>query len=131
MQASFNTGDQKLDSLMESARRKFLAPDPAVRREALEKLWDAFERIKTLGDGADKKAQVESLLQVAIPNDDLRDEIDAEMRALTNLGNKFHIRHSEVTQVEIEREIEVDYLFSRMYSVISLLLESVHWRGGE
>src|SRR5262249_13817353 len=42
--AAFRTGDASLDNLLESARAKFLDADANVRREAIEKLWDAWER---------------------------------------------------------------------------------------
>jgi hypothetical protein len=55
------TGDSTLDGLFENARRKFLSPDLCIRTEALEKLWDAWERLKTLHTPsraiAKKKAQ--------------------------------------------------------------------------
>ena len=44
---------------------QFLHPDEAIRREALEVLWDAWERLKTLGSGRDKKAQTASILDGA------------------------------------------------------------------
>jgi hypothetical protein len=52
--AIFKTGDRLLDELLETARQKFLDPKPTVRKEALEKLRDAWERLKTLED-RDKK----------------------------------------------------------------------------
>lgn len=52
--ANFRTGDQELDHLLEKSRSKFFNPDLAVRRESLEALWDAWERLKTLS-GTDKK----------------------------------------------------------------------------
>ncbi|MYH67581.1 MAG: hypothetical protein F4152_03180, partial [Dehalococcoidia bacterium] len=50
----FETGDQRLNELLEKARTKFLDSRPEVRLEALEAVWDAWERLKTLGDGTDK-----------------------------------------------------------------------------
>ncbi|WP_176385764.1 AbiJ-NTD4 domain-containing protein [Paraburkholderia youngii] len=47
-QATFRTGDQALDGLLELAREKFLNRSPQVRQESLEKLWDAWECLKTL-----------------------------------------------------------------------------------
>src|ERR1700730_9317911 len=44
----FQTGDGALDRLLETARSKFLSPKIETRREALESLWDAFERLKTV-----------------------------------------------------------------------------------
>ena len=34
--------------MLEAARKKLLDPDLSVRNEALETLWDAWERIKAL-----------------------------------------------------------------------------------
>jgi hypothetical protein len=42
--AQFRTGEEELDRLLEKARKKFLNPDVSTRREALEVLWDAWER---------------------------------------------------------------------------------------
>jgi hypothetical protein len=59
---AFSTGDTDTDNLLESARRRFLHQDPIERGVGLEHLWDAFERVKTLGPGKDKKASVKALL---------------------------------------------------------------------
>ena len=45
----FDTGDTELNRLLSTAQRKFLNPRQEIRREALEALWDAWERLKTLG----------------------------------------------------------------------------------
>lgn len=63
----FHTGDTELDHLLETARMKFFDPDLAVRKDALEKLWDAWERLKTLevpGEG-NKKVSAQRLLEKA------------------------------------------------------------------
>ncbi|MFP3608095.1 hypothetical protein SB753_40280, partial [Paraburkholderia sp. SIMBA_053] len=46
--AIFNTPDSTLNRMLEESRDKFLHPDEAIRRESLERLWDAWERIKTV-----------------------------------------------------------------------------------
>jgi len=46
--ATYNTGDTDLDNLLNAARNKFLSPDLNIRKESLEKLWDAWERLKTI-----------------------------------------------------------------------------------
>ncbi|CAO4181399.1 HEPN AbiJ-N-terminal domain-containing protein [Methylorubrum extorquens] len=60
--ANFWTGDAETDFLLEDARRRFLAPKIEDRRDGLEKLWDAFERIKTLEPGASKRHSADALL---------------------------------------------------------------------
>ena len=46
--STFWTGDSTLDELLEVSRQKFTNHSIDVRRESLEKLWDAWERLKTL-----------------------------------------------------------------------------------
>ena len=120
----FSTGDAKLDALLDSARAKFLSPDPSVRREALEKLWGAWERLKTCEQPGDKKASVEMLLNRAAGESTFRGLLEEEAKALTKAGNTFHIRHSEKSQVELETEDHVDYLFHRLFALIWLCLRA-------
>jgi hypothetical protein len=58
----FHTGDAHLDEMLEDARTKFLNRDLKVRRESLEVLWDAWEPLKTVEKGKNKKATVKALL---------------------------------------------------------------------
>lgn len=63
----FRTGDQLLDVMLDESRRKFSDPDPLIRREALERLFDSWERIKTLADN-DKARSVQLILDRASPD---------------------------------------------------------------
>jgi hypothetical protein len=118
----FSTGDNELDTMLETARTKFLNPNPAVRRESLEKLWDAWERLKTLGPAPDKKASVKALLDSATSEPKLRSILEQEAKSLTEIGNTFQIRHSETTQTLLREDAQVDYLFHRLFALIWLLL---------
>jgi hypothetical protein len=70
----FATGDAVTDQLLEAARTRIASPKPTDRQDALEKLWDPFERLKTLEPGPDKKAQADALLnRVALPGSKLRE----------------------------------------------------------
>ena len=122
--SAFRTGDLMLDGLLESARTKFLDPDPAVRREAIEKLWDAWERVKTLEPGPDKPTSVKVLLDKAADEPTFRDVLEQEARTLTSIGNRFQIRHSETTQVPLQRNDHVDYLFHRLFALIWLVIRA-------
>ena len=119
---SFNTGDSMLDALLEVAQRKFLDPDPTVRREGLEKLWDAWERLKTVEPGKDKKEQIGNILDKAASEPVFRSRLDVEAKALTDIGNQFLIRHAETNQVPLQRDEHVDYMFHRMFAIVFLLL---------
>lgn len=126
----FSTGDPDLDAMLETARAKFLAPDPAIRRESLEKLWDAWERLKTLGPGKDKKASVQAMLDRAAPEPKFRAAVDQEAQELTRIGNSFQIRHTEVSQTPIALNEHIDYLFHRLFALICLLLQRNGFQSG-
>lgn len=127
--ATFQTEDQELNRLLELAREKFRDPDINVRREAVEKLWAVWERLKTLESGADKKEQIEALLIKAIPQQEFRERINDEARVLTKIGNDFVIRHAERDRVIITDSEYLDYLFHRLFALIRLLLRRTN-RGG-
>lgn len=110
-----------MDDLLERARTKFLSHDPQDRRESLEKLWDAWERLKTLNDPSNKKLSVTVLLDQAAPEPGFRSTLEAEAKELTRIGNDFQIRHSEINKVVINNDADVDYLFHRLFSLIFLL----------
>ena len=127
--ATFKTGDPSLDGLLQSAQSKFLSNDPDLRKEALEKLWDSWERLKTLEPGKEKKDSVRILLDKTTTEPAFRESLEAEARALTEIGNNFMIRHTEVGKIPIASAEQVEYFFHRMFSLIRLILRSTG-RGG-
>lgn len=120
--AVFQTKDPILNELLETARQKFISPDEKERREALEKLWDAWERIKTI-DNPDKKAGATEMLDRAAGSSSpkFRALLEAEAKALTDAGNAFQIRHSETEQETLASVEHVDYLFYRMFAMLKLV----------
>lgn len=127
--AVFYTGDAELDHLLETARIRFVSPDPQVRKDALEKIWDAWERLKTIENPNDKKTSITMLLSRTAPEPNFRQTVEAEARALTEIGNAYRIRHSEVGKIPINTPDQIDYLFHRMFAAIRLLLRATG-RGG-
>jgi len=128
-QAVFNTGDNVLDELLERARTKFLSPNPAIRRESLEALWDAWERIKSLELPADKGESTKRILDKGSGEPNFRQVLEDEARILTAIGNGFMIRHAEVGKTPIADDEHVDFLFHRLFALIRLLLKKSN-RGG-
>lgn len=120
--ARFRTGDTTLDGMLEESHCKFLNSSPTIRREAVERLWDCWERLKSLESPDNKKQSLESLLLRVAPSAAFRSVLDTEARALTDIGNSFHIRHSEVNQSAVTDSSHIDYLFHRLYSLVALLL---------
>ncbi len=118
----FNTGDRTLDNMLDECRAKFSDRNPLVRREALERLWDAWERLKSLADPSDKKRSVKIVLDAVASEPSLRQRLEAEAAELTVIGNSHLIRHSEVSQVPVIDVDQVDYLFHRLFAMIQLML---------
>jgi hypothetical protein len=128
--ALFQTGDAETDRLLEAARQRFVSPKPEDRQDALEKLWDAFERLKTLEPGANKRVQADALLdRVAPQGSGIREALGREAAELTSIGNSFRIRHSETTQEVLTSLDQVDYLFTRMFAFVRVILKGTG-RGG-
>ena len=128
-QAVFNTGDDALNTLLERARARFLSPNPATRRESLESLWDAWERIKSLELPANKRESTKRILDRGSGEPHFRQVIEDEATMLTKIGNDFMIRHAEVGKTPIADDEHVDFLFHKLFATIRLLLRKSN-RGG-
>ncbi|MEV0534734.1 hypothetical protein [Kitasatospora sp. NPDC050463] len=120
------TGDEALDAKLTEAVTRFLSTSPSDRQDALEKLWDGFERLKTLElGGKDKKASATQLLdRAAHGSEAFRMVLEQEFKALTEIGNRFTIRHHEHDKHPVPADAAVDYLFVRMLSLVSQILRA-------
>ena len=112
--------------MLEAARAKFLDYHHEERREALLELWDAWERLKTTGQGSNKAEQISYLLNIAAgpayPN--LLERLETDAFELTSIGNNHQIRHTEMSQEKVEKSEHIDYLFHRLFSMINLILKT-------
>lgn len=115
------SGDDRLDELVVEARSLYTSHRPSERAVALERLWDAFERLKTIDlPGGDKRQSVQALLGKLDVG--WRDTVEAEMKSLTDIGNRYSIRHHETRTTPVPEDGGADYLFARMGSLVTLLL---------
>jgi len=122
---SVATSDDNLNGLINEAKQNILRPNPVDRSRGLEKIWDAFERVKTFY-GAKKKASADQLLSlVASGNGLFEDYLKSESATLTEIGNKFQIRHFEVDKQPITDVMQIDYLFFRMFALIDLFVKKL------
>ncbi|MDP2982684.1 MAG: hypothetical protein Q8O92_05075 [Candidatus Latescibacter sp.] len=86
--AQFNTIDSELNELLERAREKFFNPNPVIRKESLEKLWDAWERIKSLENPSNKSDSTKRILDMTASGP-FRELIENEALCLNKIGNNF------------------------------------------
>ena len=112
--------DAKTNDLLLETKISFLYDNIQM---ALEKIWDAFERVKTLC----KKDKKESIKEVCIKlSYDLDFEFfNNEYKLLTNIGNEYQIRHFETNKKPIKSDETKKYLFFRVLSLINLTLEGI------
>lgn len=90
----------------------------------MEKIWDAFERLKTYYITLDKKHSSEKIVNdMAGGNDKFVDLFNDEFKMLTEIGNKYRIRHHETDKIDITDIRYYDYLFNRCLSLIALAIE--------
>lgn len=116
------TNDDELNKLIQEAKERFF--NPKDKHIAIEKLWDAFERIKTYY-GTNKKASSQKLVSIISKGfDELI--INDEFISLTKIGNEYRIRHHETDKKEIIHNKHLNYLFFRMLSLIDLCLTCIN-----
>ncbi|MBA2938216.1 hypothetical protein HZF08_07845 [Paenibacillus sp. CGMCC 1.16610] len=119
--------DDRLNELVNLAIENIRKPKEIDRQIALEKIWDAFERIKTFYDPNNKKASAQTLvLNISAGTADFDDLLDIEFKNLTDIGNKYQIRHFETNKIQIGSMKQVDYLFYRMIALIDLCMDKVN-----
>lgn len=121
----FQTKDATLNQLLIEATQFILLPKISDRIRAIEKLWDAFERAKTFYS-SNKKVSVNQLINLVGNGNTLFETyITTEATTLTEIGNKFQIRHFEMDKQPITDISHIDYLFFRMFSLIDLFIKEL------
>lgn len=123
IQKEFDTGEQMLNEFLTEAYREILDPDAQIRGEAVERLWDAWNRLKTI-DTHDKKDGIKALLDCAASEEVFRQIIERDASELTKAGDNLRIRHSETNKPEIERPYQNEYLFYRLLNLVWLILQA-------
>lgn len=96
------------------------------KKIATEKIWDAFERLKTyyMRDGLDKKKSVGSIVEkISHANQTYYKLFNDEFVKLTDLGNNHRIRHHELNKIEIIDENYYNYFYNRCLALIDLALK--------
>ncbi len=124
---SIEPSEEILKNQLSIAKTKIKSPRFEERKIALEKLWDAFERIKTVIVFDNKKESANKLLEKCADGSvRMKIVLDNECSELTKIGNEFFIiRHSEMNRLPLDSSEHLDYLFFRMYSLLQLLLTKI------
>lgn len=113
--------DDKLSKIIQKARTLYLNREI---QSAVEKIWDALERTKTILN-SDKKKGVYGICSICEANIAAR-YINDEFNTLTKIGNEYQIRHFETDKKEITDEEILSYLFFRAYSLIIFSINKIY-----
>ncbi len=93
---------------------------------AVEKIWDAFERIKTYYPTLDKKKSAEKIINdISYGNEHIKKMFDNEFKVLTDTGNSYRIRHHEINKIDISKELHYKYFYKRCLALISVIVENL------
>lgn len=117
---SFNCFDKEIKEFIQMALEKFKSRDIKEQRIALNKLVDAYERIKMLENPEDKKESVKKISK-SIDKENIFFETDL-MKMTRIANNEFMIRHTELDKTKIESIEVIEYLFYLYYNSIRAIL---------
>lgn len=122
---NLNTADKRLNELIILAIGSITKPKLADRAIALEKIWDAFERMKTYYSHDKKQSASDLVLEVTRETEQFNQIINNEFDQLTKIGNAYQIRHFETNKIQIKSSKHIDYLFYRMLAIINLCVSTL------
>ncbi len=114
--------DEDFNKLVREAKERFI--NSADKQIAIEKLWDAFERIKTYF-GSNKRKSAKKLVEITSANFD-SERINNEFKNLTKIGNDYRIRHHETNKKEISDNNTLNYLFFRMMNLLDYCISAIN-----
>ena len=113
-----------IKELLMIAIQKHRSPYPDDQKDAVEKIWDALERLKTYYADRDKKASVTQIVKdMAGGNEEYLSLFNTEFKALTDIGNHYRIRHHETDKIDITDIRYYDYFFNRCLSLLAAAIQ--------
>ncbi len=119
-----NVKEKGTRELLREAINLHRSHDPSASRDSVEKIWDAFERMKTYYRDLDKQQSANRIVaDMAGGSDDYKKLLGEEFDKLTKIGNNFRIRHHETNKIEITDIRYYDYFFNRCLSLIALAVQ--------
>lgn len=113
--------DNKVNEKIIKCRNLYLTNDIDG---ALENIWDAFERLKTIYANIDKKASIKKICENCATSLDF-DNINSAFEELTYIGNNYQIRHFETNKKQITDNNTKVYLYFRMLTLITFAIKQL------
>lgn len=121
-----DTNDKSLKELIEEANAFVQTGSTDDLQRALEKIWDAYERVKSLCH-MDKKASVNILIDKLSMDDELmKEKINTIMKHLNWMGNNYQIRHFEKDKHVFPSEDLKLFYYNLCASFLNLCMDYVN-----
>lgn len=119
------TKEPDLRELIEIAESYFRKEDILSKQIALEKIWDALEKLKTYYQ-SDKKESVQMVINKISQKDaETTDIFNKEFDYLTKFGNTHQIRHFETGKTPIKDTRMKEYWYMRCLALINLAIKYI------
>ncbi|MGD9555550.1 MAG: hypothetical protein AB7V25_00865 [Mangrovibacterium sp.] len=113
-----------LKELVEQSTTLYSSKFTSDKQLAVEKIWDALERLKTYYPDLDKKKSSDKIINdISNQDDKYKKLFTHEFLELTTIGNDFRIRHHETSKTDIIDNNYYDYFFHRCYALVNLALK--------
>ena len=111
-----------IEELLMSASKYYEKKEFSI---AVEKIWDAFERIKSYYyPTKDKKDSANQIIkQISCGNSEIEIMFNEEFKTLTKIGNEYRIRHHEKNKINILDDRYYEYFYKRCLSLILTILK--------
>ena len=118
------TDDPGLDKLIQDAKRYFNMGTNTHVTTALNRISLALDKIKSLCTPDKSGTKADKTFSAKInPNQDY-DFIIKEIQELRRIYNRFHVRHGEKDQIEIQDTQLKSWLFVRIYNFVNLCIKT-------
>ena len=119
------TKEPDLRELIEIAESYFWKEDTVSKQIALEKIWDALEKLKTYYQ-TDKKESVQMVIdKISQKDEETKDIFNKEFDYLTEFGNTHQIRHFETGKTAIKDARMKEYWYMRCLALINLAIKYI------
>lgn len=123
---SDNINEKGLKELIEIAQNYYKID----KKIALEKIWDAYDRLKSYFDdspnGKHKDKSVEKIIDIiSNSNENYKEFFNNEFKILTEFGNNYQIRHFEINKIKIDDINYIEYLYNKCLILINLALKYI------
>ena len=117
--------EPSLRGLIQIAERYFMKEDAESKQLALEKIWDAFEKLRTYYSPEKKKSMARLIDKIAGGDAALAEKFNTEFMGLGEIGNKYQIRHFETGKIPISDVRLKEYWYQRCLSLINLSIKFI------